>query len=92
MHMLDCYSGFNTRMWHAFTSLSKSYDIVKRLVAIDREHGRNHYGKLVQRLEHGYHKECKSYYGRTSEYDAPTKDELARAQKIYDRYVRALGL
>ena len=87
---LDCYNGYNTRAWMMFTTLPKSYEIVRTLQAIDDEKGTRHYWHMLERIEHGTERR-RWYYG-TSDKFTPTLSEKMRAQRIHDRYVKVLGL
>jgi hypothetical protein len=90
MFMLDCYGGYNSRMWRAFTDCPKWLEIVNRLHAIDEKDNSSHYWKLLSRLEYGHNKECKAYYSKGN--IDPTEKELVRARRIHDHYVYTLGL
>ena len=90
LHTLDCYYGYNSRIWEAFVSLPLWHDIVRALQSYDGTHGTRHYWKLLSALEQG-HGSPRWYYG-THERFRPLPKESYRARRIHDRWAKVLGL
>lgn len=100
-HDFDSYSGFNSRMWLAFTDTEHWSEIYHALIAMDYEQRTPHVYNLFRVLDWGFrgtftkeYREPALYHGihvPGADY-SPTFAERTRAKRIHDKYAQVLGL
>jgi hypothetical protein len=103
LHTFNCYGGYNSRMWRAFTHHGeKWHEIVTKLHEIDDtvQGKTGHYWKLLRLLDWPFEGTGRQYQpspsvfysGRHTTDREPTVAEVARALRIHDAYAQVLGL